>query len=156
MLYTINSSQMFVTKSVLKFIFVLSNYQTCTSPLTKYNLCKYAIYLCTGTGPRLILQRLNEEAQSLSNQKCTTGGKRYQLVRLVRKQQQQNTKIKPLFRNACKSNTRTGTRGGSRPSGLSTATQRFKVSYSLKHSERTFFELKETVEIERTVKHHLV
>ena len=34
MFYTINGSQMLVTKSVFKFIFVSSNYQTCTLPLS--------------------------------------------------------------------------------------------------------------------------
>ena len=33
MFYTINSSQMLVTKSVFKLMFVSSNYQTCTFPL---------------------------------------------------------------------------------------------------------------------------
>ena len=34
MFYTINSYPILVTKSVFKLIFVLSNYQTCTFPLT--------------------------------------------------------------------------------------------------------------------------
>ena len=35
MFYTINSSPMLITKSVFKLIFVSSNYQTCTFPLSK-------------------------------------------------------------------------------------------------------------------------
>ena len=34
MCYTINSSPLIINKSVFKFIFVLSNYQTCTFPLS--------------------------------------------------------------------------------------------------------------------------
>ena len=37
MFYNINSSPMFVTKSVFKLIIVLSNYQKCTFPLIKVN-----------------------------------------------------------------------------------------------------------------------
>ena len=37
MSYTINISPMLVTKSVLKLIFVLSNHQICTFPLTLLN-----------------------------------------------------------------------------------------------------------------------
>ena len=47
MFYTVNSSPMLVTKSVFKLIFVLSDYQTCTFPLTRSSDNAHFIYLIT-------------------------------------------------------------------------------------------------------------
>ena len=48
MFYTINSSPVLVTKSVFKLIFVLSNYQTCTFPLST-NTAKHSKSMLTRT-----------------------------------------------------------------------------------------------------------
>ena len=44
MFYTINSFPMLFTKSVFKLIFVLSNYQTCTFPLSNQHF-DVAVYI---------------------------------------------------------------------------------------------------------------